>query len=113
MKYSDSRVSSNTISRVGRYELGQTLGKGNFSTVKLARHIDTGDNVAIKIFDKHRVFANQPMDVLSKVLFLIYHFIHLHLIFLLSMNYTMHSYLIFHAVHLSADGAKLINDEND
>ncbi|TKY59831.1 CBL-interacting serine/threonine-protein kinase 23 [Spatholobus suberectus] len=60
--------SSNTFRaiRVGKYELGRTLGEGNFSVVKLARHVDTGDNVAIKILDKERVLRNQKMDVMER-----------------------------------------------
>jgi len=68
-------TSSNTNSRIGNYELGQTLGKGNFSTVKLARCLDTGDNVAIKVFGKYTILANQPKNELRKVLFLSYSFI--------------------------------------
>uniref|UniRef100_A0A8C6KJK8 MAP/microtubule affinity-regulating kinase 3 n=1 Tax=Nothobranchius furzeri TaxID=105023 RepID=A0A8C6KJK8_NOTFU len=37
---------------VGNYRLLKTIGKGNFAKVKLARHIPTGREVAIKIIDK-------------------------------------------------------------
>ncbi|KAK1882533.1 MAP/microtubule affinity-regulating kinase 4 [Dissostichus eleginoides] len=37
---------------VGNYRLLKTIGKGNFAKVKLARHILTGKEVAIKIIDK-------------------------------------------------------------
>lgn len=37
---------------VGNYRLLKTIGKGNFAKVKLARHIQTGREVAIKIIDK-------------------------------------------------------------
>uniref|UniRef100_A0A3Q3L026 MAP/microtubule affinity-regulating kinase 3 n=1 Tax=Mastacembelus armatus TaxID=205130 RepID=A0A3Q3L026_9TELE len=37
---------------VGNYRLLKTIGKGNFAKVKLARHILTGREVAIKIIDK-------------------------------------------------------------
>ncbi|XP_058652632.1 MAP/microtubule affinity-regulating kinase 3a isoform X1 [Onychostoma macrolepis] len=37
---------------VGNYRLLKTIGKGNFAKVKLARHILTGSEVAIKIIDK-------------------------------------------------------------
>uniref|UniRef100_A0A1I7SBJ3 Serine/threonine-protein kinase par-1 n=1 Tax=Bursaphelenchus xylophilus TaxID=6326 RepID=A0A1I7SBJ3_BURXY len=37
---------------IGRYRLLKTIGKGNFAKVKLARHIPTGIDVAIKIIDK-------------------------------------------------------------
>ncbi|XP_064470778.1 serine/threonine-protein kinase SIK3-like isoform X2 [Ornithodoros turicata] len=38
--------------RVGFYELGKTIGKGNFAVVRLATHIITKTKVAIKIIDK-------------------------------------------------------------
>ncbi|CAO2602582.1 Serine/threonine-protein kinase SIK1 [Lemmus lemmus] len=38
--------------RVGFYDVEWTLGKGNFAVVKLARHLVTKMQVAIKIFDK-------------------------------------------------------------
>ncbi|XP_016123824.1 MAP/microtubule affinity-regulating kinase 3-like isoform X3 [Sinocyclocheilus grahami] len=37
---------------IGNYRLLKTIGKGNFAKVKLARHILTGNEVAIKIIDK-------------------------------------------------------------
>lgn len=37
---------------IGRYRLLKTIGKGNFAKVKLARHLPTGTEVAIKIIDK-------------------------------------------------------------
>uniref|UniRef100_A0A8C5PRX2 non-specific serine/threonine protein kinase n=1 Tax=Leptobrachium leishanense TaxID=445787 RepID=A0A8C5PRX2_9ANUR len=41
--------------RVGFYDIEQTLGKGNFAVVKLARHRVTNTQVAIKIIDKTRL----------------------------------------------------------
>ncbi|XP_072525689.1 serine/threonine-protein kinase MARK1-like isoform X2 [Salminus brasiliensis] len=37
---------------VGSYRLLKTIGKGNFAKVKLARHVLTGREVAVKIIDK-------------------------------------------------------------
>ncbi|XP_030921516.1 serine/threonine-protein kinase MARK2 [Geospiza fortis] len=37
---------------VGNYRLLRTIGKGNFAKVKLARHVLTGKEVAVKIIDK-------------------------------------------------------------
>lgn len=36
----------------GKYKLLKTIGKGNFAKVKLAKHVPTGKEVAIKIIDK-------------------------------------------------------------
>ncbi|XP_039249705.2 uncharacterized protein LOC120327312 isoform X1 [Styela clava] len=36
----------------GLYELKKTLGRGHFAVVRLAQHVFTGENVAIKVIDK-------------------------------------------------------------
>lgn len=41
-----------TEEHIGKYKLLKTIGKGNFAKVKLARHVPTGKEVAIKIIDK-------------------------------------------------------------
>lgn len=58
---SSSSSSSNTISRirVGKYELGRTLGEGTFAKVKFARNVDKGESVAIKVIDKDKVSKNK------------------------------------------------------
>lgn len=45
--------------KVGRYELGRTLGEGSFAKVKYARNPETGENVAIKILDKEKVLKHK------------------------------------------------------
>lgn len=45
--------------RVGKYELGKTLGEGTFAKVKFARNVENGDNVAIKVIDKEKVLKNK------------------------------------------------------
>jgi len=50
-----ARVSSRRTGEephIGKYRLLKTIGKGNFAKVKLAKHIPTGKEVAIKIIDK-------------------------------------------------------------
>lgn len=41
--------------RVGKYELGRTIGEGTFAKVRIAKNTETGDHVAIKIIDKEKV----------------------------------------------------------
>lgn len=48
-----------TSVRVGKYELGRTLGEGNFAKVKFARNTDTSENVAIKILDKEKLLKHK------------------------------------------------------
>lgn len=41
--------------RVGKYELGRTIGEGTFAKVRIAKNMESGDHVAIKILDKVKV----------------------------------------------------------
>ncbi|XP_054807599.1 CBL-interacting serine/threonine-protein kinase 1 [Prosopis cineraria] len=41
--------------RLGKYELGRTLGEGNFGKVKLARNTDSGLPFAVKILEKRKI----------------------------------------------------------
>uniref|UniRef100_A0A6Q2YDJ3 non-specific serine/threonine protein kinase n=1 Tax=Esox lucius TaxID=8010 RepID=A0A6Q2YDJ3_ESOLU len=50
---------------VGNYRLLKTIGKGNFAKVKLARHILTGREVAIKIIDKTQLNPNSLQKVIK------------------------------------------------
>ncbi|TMW99917.1 hypothetical protein EJD97_001710 [Solanum chilense] len=52
--------------RVGRYELGRTLGEGTFAKVKFARNVETGDNVAIKILDKEKVMKHKMIGQIKR-----------------------------------------------
>ncbi|XP_020275744.1 CBL-interacting protein kinase 23 isoform X3 [Asparagus officinalis] len=52
--------------RVGRYELGRTLGEGNFAKVKFARNTETGEHVAIKILDKDKVLKHKMLGQIKR-----------------------------------------------
>uniref|UniRef100_M3ZKM0 SNF-related serine/threonine-protein kinase n=1 Tax=Xiphophorus maculatus TaxID=8083 RepID=M3ZKM0_XIPMA len=39
----------------GLYDLDKTLGRGHFAVVKLARHVFTGEKVAVKVIDKTKL----------------------------------------------------------
>ncbi|CAN6169303.1 unnamed protein product [Urochloa humidicola] len=41
--------------RVGKYELGRTIGEGTFAKVRIAKNMETEEHVAIKIIDKAKV----------------------------------------------------------
>uniref|UniRef100_A0A8C6LVP2 non-specific serine/threonine protein kinase n=1 Tax=Nothobranchius furzeri TaxID=105023 RepID=A0A8C6LVP2_NOTFU len=72
-RYSMSRC-SNSVSttddqpHVGNYRLLKTIGKGNFAKVKLARHVLTGKEVAVKIIDKAQLNSSSLQKVLFEVL---------------------------------------------
>lgn len=44
---------TNTVA--GLYDLEETLGSGHFAVVKLARHVFTGEKVAVKVIDKTKL----------------------------------------------------------
>ena len=60
------RTSSGSRTRVGKYELGRTLGEGTFAKVKFARNRETEEHVAIKILDKEKVLKHK---MIGQVLF--------------------------------------------
>lgn len=39
----------------GLYDMEETLGRGHFAVVKLARHVFTGEKVAVKVIDKSKL----------------------------------------------------------
>uniref|UniRef100_A0A4W4FZF1 SNF-related serine/threonine-protein kinase n=1 Tax=Electrophorus electricus TaxID=8005 RepID=A0A4W4FZF1_ELEEL len=51
----------------GLYDLDRTLGKGHFAVVKLARHVFTGQLVAVKVIDKTKLDALATGHLLQEV----------------------------------------------
>ncbi|GFV94120.1 hypothetical protein TNCV_2957784 [Trichonephila clavipes] len=66
---SRSRASSHTLDEphIGRYRLLKTIGKGNFAKVKLAKHLPTGKEVAIKIIDKTQLNPSSLQKLFREV----------------------------------------------
>ncbi|EFJ12879.1 hypothetical protein SELMODRAFT_234951 [Selaginella moellendorffii] len=52
--------------RVGKYELGRTLGEGTFAKVKFAKNTKTGQGVAIKILDRDRVLKHKMVEQIKR-----------------------------------------------
>lgn len=52
-------------SQLANYELGKTLGEGNFGKVKYARDILSGRSFAIKILEKNRILDLKITDQVS------------------------------------------------
>lgn len=48
--------------RLGKYEVGRTLGEGNFGKVKYARDVETGRGFAVKILEKSRIINLKITD---------------------------------------------------
>ncbi|KAL6001882.1 CBL-interacting serine/threonine-protein kinase 21 [Asimina triloba] len=59
MGYADNSI-------IGKYQLGRTIGEGNFGKVKVAVNTETGQSVAIKIIDKTMVIENKLMDQVKR-----------------------------------------------
>ena len=52
--------------KLGHYVFGKSLGKGTFGKVKMAEHILTKENVAIKILEKARIRDRKDIDRISR-----------------------------------------------
>ncbi|KAK6181211.1 hypothetical protein SNE40_009117 [Patella caerulea] len=52
---------------IGKYRLVKTIGKGNFAKVKLAKHVPTGREVAIKIIDKTQLNPSSLQKLFREV----------------------------------------------
>ncbi|KAL5773976.1 hypothetical protein ACOSP7_011533 [Xanthoceras sorbifolium] len=63
---SRTQPSGGSRTRVGKYELGRTLGEGSFAKVKFARNTETGENVAIKILDKEKVLKHKMIGQIKR-----------------------------------------------
>jgi len=51
---------------LGRYEVGKLLGQGNFAKVYHARNVRTGEEVAIKVMEKEKIFKSGMMEHIKR-----------------------------------------------
>lgn len=51
----------------GLYDLEETLGRGHFAVVKLARHVFTGEKVAVKVIDKSKLDETSRAHLFQEV----------------------------------------------
>jgi len=56
--------------RIGKYQLGRTIGEGSFSKVKLAVNGSNGQKVAVKVIDKHMILENNLKNQANLILVL-------------------------------------------
>uniref|UniRef100_A0A8C2LRV7 Serine/threonine-protein kinase MARK2 n=1 Tax=Cricetulus griseus TaxID=10029 RepID=A0A8C2LRV7_CRIGR len=63
----NSATSADEQPHIGNYRLLKTIGKGNFAKVKLARHILTGKEVAVKIIDKTQLNSSSLQKLFREV----------------------------------------------
>ncbi|KAF0039132.1 hypothetical protein F2P81_009616 [Scophthalmus maximus] len=62
-----STTTSDDQPHIGNYRLLKTIGKGNFAKVKLARHVLTGKEVAVKIIDKTQLNSSSLQKLFREV----------------------------------------------
>lgn len=48
--------------KVGKYEVGRTIGEGTFAKVKFARNRETGESVAMKVLAKTTILKHKMAD---------------------------------------------------
>lgn len=51
----------------GLYDLEETLGEGHYAVVKSARHVFTGEQVAVKVIDKGKLDAATRLQMMQEV----------------------------------------------
>lgn len=71
--------------KVGKYEVGRTIGEGTFAKVKLAKNIKNGEYVAIKIIDKHLILKHNLINQVTY--FTNISFSHCHFFFLFPISH--------------------------
>lgn len=52
--------------RIGDYLMGRTIGEGTFNKVKIARHVYSQEQVAIKLIDKSKIISQGDRQRLAK-----------------------------------------------
>ena len=50
------------VRKVGKYEVGRTIGEGTFAKVKFAQNTETGESVAMKVLDRATIIKHKMVD---------------------------------------------------
>lgn len=99
-------AATHTATRIGNYVLEKTLGEGAFAKVKAARHVVTGQRVAIKIIYKHKIKDDYVRENLQREGQLLRRLHHPHVIQLYEIIETDRVYCL---VTECADGGELLD----
>ncbi|KAI3897044.1 hypothetical protein MKX03_015868 [Papaver bracteatum] len=54
------------IRKVGKYEVGRTIGEGTFAKVKFAQNTETGESVAMKVLDRSTIIRHKMVDQIKR-----------------------------------------------
>ncbi|KAL5222700.1 hypothetical protein ABZP36_027413 [Zizania latifolia] len=59
-------VGGGALRRVGKYEVGRTIGEGTFAKVKFAQNTETGESVAMKVLDRSSILRHKMADQIKR-----------------------------------------------
>lgn len=62
-----ANASGSSAKIAGLYDLEETLGEGHYAVVKSARHVFTGERVAVKVIDKTKLDAATRVQMMQEV----------------------------------------------
>lgn len=54
------------LRKVGKYEVGRTIGEGTFAKVKFAQNTETGESVAMKVLDRATIKKHKMADQIKR-----------------------------------------------
>ncbi|XP_058081477.1 CBL-interacting serine/threonine-protein kinase 8-like isoform X1 [Magnolia sinica] len=54
------------VRKVGKYEIGRTVGEGTFAKVKFAQNTETGESVAMKVIDRSTIIKHKMVDQIKR-----------------------------------------------
>ncbi|VFQ86792.1 unnamed protein product [Cuscuta campestris] len=54
------------VRKVGKYEVGRTIGEGTFAKVKFAQNTETGESVAMKVIDRSAIIKHKMVDQIKR-----------------------------------------------
>lgn len=57
------------VRKVGKYEIGRTIGEGTFAKVKFAQNTETGESVAMKVLDRSTIIKHKMVDQIKREIF--------------------------------------------
>ncbi|CAL0330496.1 unnamed protein product [Lupinus luteus] len=52
--------------KIGKYEVGRTIGEGTFAKVKFAKNTETGESVAIKVMAKRTILKHKMVEQIKR-----------------------------------------------
>ncbi|KAK6938049.1 Protein kinase domain, partial [Dillenia turbinata] len=54
------------VRKVGKYEVGRTIGEGTFAKVKFAQNTETGESVAVKVLDRSTIIKHKMVEQIKR-----------------------------------------------